>query len=290
MVFALPISIILFCITYIYLYFIFVKQKNNWNQLGKKDLKNELRSLGKMSNEENIVFSLFILLAILWIFRADITLGNFTIKGWADIFTYPQYINDGTVAILVSILLFIIPSKNIKGKFIMDWKAAEDIPWEIILLFGGGFALANGFKESGLSAWFGEQLKWLQGVHPFIIIICISFIVTFLTEMTSNTATVETFLPILASLSITLNINPLLFMLPATIAGSMAFMLPVATPPNAIVFSSKRLLISDMARTGIFLNIAGAIILSLLIYFYASYVFDIDMNVFPEWATGVHNR
>ena len=106
--------------------------------------------------------------------------------------------------------------------------------------------------------------------------------------MTSNTATVETFLPILASLSITLNVNPLLFMLPATIAGSMAFMLPVATPPNAIVFSSKRLLISDMAKTGIFLNIIGAIILSVLIYFYASYVFDIDMNVFPDWAEGVH--
>jgi solute carrier family 13 (sodium-dependent dicarboxylate transporter), member 2/3/5 len=286
--FALPFSIAMFIITFIYLYFIYVRKKINWVKIGKNDLKNELKELGKMTFEEKIVIFLFIILIILWIFRADIEIGDVIIYGWSDIFKNPKLINDGTIAILISILLFIIPSKTKKGSFIMDWKAAEDIPWEIILLFGGGFALANGFKESGLSAWFGEQLSFLNGVHPFVIILAISFIVTFLTELTSNTATVETFLPIMASLAITLNINPLLFMLAATISGSMAFMLPVATPPNAIVFSSKRLLISDMAKAGLFLNIVGAILLTVFVYYYGRIIFDIDFNIFPDWAQNIH--
>jgi sodium-dependent dicarboxylate transporter 2/3/5 len=166
----------------------------------------------------------------------------------------------------------------------MDWKAAEDIPWEIILLFGGGFALASGFKESGLSMWFGEQLMFLKGVHPLIIIFSIAIIVTFLTELTSNTATVETFLPILAGLAISIETNPLLFMLPATIAGSMAFMLPVATPPNAIIFGTRRVRITQMLKTGLFLNIIGTIVLSLIVYYFGTYIFDIDISTFPEWA------
>ena len=200
-------------------------------------------------------------------------------------FSNPKFINDGTVAIFMALLLFIIPSKKEKGTFLMDWKAAEDIPWEIILLFGGGFALASGFKESGLSMWFGEQLMFLKGVHPLIIIFSIALIVTFLTELTSNTATVETFLPILAGLAISIETNPLLFMLPATIAGSMAFMLPVATPPNAIIFGTRRVRITQMIKTGLFLNIVGTIVISLMVYFVATQIFDIDLNGFPTWAT-----
>jgi sodium-dependent dicarboxylate transporter 2/3/5 len=166
----------------------------------------------------------------------------------------------------------------------MDWKAAEEIPWEIILLFGGGFALASGFKESGLSLWFGHQLVWLRGMHPLILILCISFLVTFLTEITSNTATVETLLPILAGLAVSIETNPLLFMLPATIAGSLAFMLPVATPPNAIVFGSKRISVIQMAKTGFFLNIIGIIMVSVITYYFGSFIFDIVEGVFPEWA------
>ncbi len=238
--------------------------------------------------EEKVLLVAFVVLALLWFLRADIVLGTFTIPGWERLFAHPAYFNDGTVAIFVAVLLFIIPSKKKKGEFIMDWKAAEDIPWEIILLFGGGFALATGFKESGLSAWFGEQLKWLQGVHPLIIIVSISFLVTFLTEVTSNTATVETLLPMLAGLAISIEVNPLLFMLPATIAGSMAFMLPVATPPNAIVFGTRRLKIYQMAETGLIINLVGVIIVSLVTYYLGTIIFGIESGVFPVWAKGVH--
>jgi sodium-dependent dicarboxylate transporter 2/3/5 len=211
-------------------------------------------------------------------------IGEFKIPGWSNLFDYPQFFNDGTVAIFVSVVLFMIPSKTQPGTFLMDWKAAEEIPWEIILLFGGGFALASGFKESGLSLWFGHQLEWLGGMHPLILIICISFLVTFLTEITSNTATVETLLPILAGLAVSIETNPLLFMLPATIAGSLAFMLPVATPPNAIVFGSKRITVIQMAKTGFFLNIIGIILVSVITYYFGTFIFDIVEGVFPEWA------
>lgn len=226
----------------------------------------------------------FVALALLWFFRADISLGFLTIPGWSNLFPYPKYFNDGTVAIFIALVLFLIPSRERPGEFLMDWERAQDIPWEIILLFGGGFALASGFKESGLSNWFGEQLIWLKDVHPLVLIAAISFLVTFLTEVTSNTATVETLLPVLAGLAVSIEVNPLLFMLPATISGSLAFMLPVATPPNAIIFGTKRLQIIQMARTGFVLNLIGIVVVALLTYYLGVYVFGIDVNLFPEWA------
>lgn len=123
----------------------------------------------------------------------------------------------------MAIILFLIPSKMEQGKRLMDWKTAAKLPWNIILLFGGGFALASGFKESGLSLWFGEQLSGIADFHPIIIIFIIAMGMTFLTELTSNTATTEMLLPVLAGLSVAVDINPLLFMLPATISASMAF-------------------------------------------------------------------
>ena len=144
--------------------------------------------------------------------------------------------------------------------------------------------MATGIKESGLSQWFGEQMIWLKDIHPILIVLTITAIITFLTEITSNTATVETFLPVLAGLAISVEINPLLFMLPATIAGSLAFMLPVATPPNAIVFGTKRLQIIDMSRTGFFLNIVGIMIVTLATYYLGTFIFEIQLDTFPLWA------
>ena len=166
----------------------------------------------------------------------------------------------------------------------MDWKTAEKLPWEIILLFGGGFALANGFKASGLSTWFGNELMFLGNISPFLLIIIISLLVTFLTEITSNTATVETLLPILAGIAISLDINPLLLMIPATVSGSFAFMLPVATPPNAIIFGTKRVSILMMAKTGFVLNLIGIVVVALVTYYWGMNVFGIDVNVVPPWA------
>ncbi len=281
--FAFPISVVLFVILYVYLYVVFIRKSGGWKQIDKVVLVEEHKDMGAVSYEEKVVGIVFVMLALLWFFRSDITIGAIHMKGWAHLFSHPKYLNDGTVAVLMAIVLFVIPSKKNKGEYLMDWKAAEDIPWEIILLFGGGFALASGFKTSGLSNWFGEQLMWFKGVHPLLIIFIIAVLITFLTELTSNTATVQTFLPILAGLAVSVETHPLLFMLPATIAGSMAFMLPVATPPNAIVFGTRRLRITHMARTGFILNIVGAIVLSLFVYYYGMYIFGMDLGALPDW-------
>jgi sodium-dependent dicarboxylate transporter 2/3/5 len=285
--YAFPIAVVLFLILFVYLYVVFVKRKGGWKSLSRNEIRQDYAALGKPIFEEKVLFVAFVSLALLWFFRADIVIGNFRIPGWSNLFQTPNFFNDGTVAIFIAILLFAIPSKAQPGTFLMDWKAAEAIPWEIILLFGGGFALASGFKESGLSTWFGEQLQFLRGVHPLVLIVCISFLVTFLTEVTSNTATVETLLPILAGLAISIETNPLLLMLPATIAGSLAFMLPVATPPNAIIFGSKRVTIIQMAKTGFFLNLIGILIVSLVTYYFGTLVFDIVEGVLPDWASGI---
>ncbi len=285
LVFALPLSAVLLLITYIYLYNVFFKNVTNDFNMGKKIVETEYHSLGKMSYEERWVLFLFVSLALLWLFRRPVNLGFVHLHGWSELFANPKWITDGNIAIAIGILLFLIPAKNTrKSTFLMDWHTAERIPWGIILLFGGGFALASGFKESGLSQFIGQELTGLQNLHPILIVLIIVITITFLTELTSNTATVETFLPILAAMSVAVRVNPLFLMIPATIAASFAFMLPVATPPNAIVFGSKKLTINDMVKTGFWLNIIGISILTLTAYFYMSWIFDINLNDFPLWA------
>lgn len=282
--FALPVSITVFAIAWSYLYLVFKPPGSQWAQVSKQTFRNQITEMGPMKYEEKVILVHFIMVALLWLFRSDIDLGNFTIPGWSGLFPDQNYINDGTVAIIVSIMLYVLPSgKNTSGR-IMNWQSTEKLPWNIVLLFGGGFALASGFKESGLSGWFGEQLVWVADYNPILVIFTIAILMTFLTELTSNTATTEMILPILAGIAISTETNPLLFMIPATLSGSMAFMLPVATPPNAIVFGTNRLQVMQMARNGIILNIIGAIVITLMTYWLGSLVFDITPGVFPTWA------
>lgn len=282
--FALPISFVIFVIVWVYLYLVF-RPKTSWkDKMRNIDFKVEYKKLGRASYEEKVVFVLFVLLAFLWLSRSGIAIGDFIIPGWSSLLKEPSYFNDGTVAIAISIILFIIPAKSKKGARLMDWATASKIPWNIVLLFGGGFALATGFKESELSLWFGEQLSGIAGFHPILIILIIALGMTFLTELTSNTATTEMLLPVLAGLSVSIDVNPLLFMIPATISASMAFMLPVATPPNAIVFGSNRITVMQMAKNGFILNIIGAIVITLFTYYWGMVIFGIDMGTMPEWA------
>lgn len=274
-IFALPVSLILFGITWVYLFLSFRPKKGEWIDIDRDTFHNQLKEMGKTGFEEKVVFVTFALLALLWIFRADLTIGTTVIPGWSSIFPIASFINDGTVAIFMALILFIIPSRSEKGAKILDWPTASKLPWQILLLFGGGFALATGFKESGLSLWFGGQLAGVASLHPILIIFVISLFITFLTELTSNTATTEMILPILAGIAITTNINPLLLMIPATMSASMAFMLPVATPPNAIIFGTSRITVGQMAKTGLFLNLVGAVIITLMMYFWGSFVFNI---------------
>lgn len=283
LLFGLPLSVVFLLITWILLYLMYRPGSKEWVPIDRDTFKNQLQSSGKTTYEEKVVFFVFVLLAILWLFRADLNFGIFQLRGWAGLFPEDQSISDGTVAIFMAIILFLLPSRNEPDKKILDWSTASKMPWHILLLFGGGFALASGFKESGLSLWFGDQLNWVASYHIIIIIFVISIIITFLTELTSNTATTEMVLPILAGIAISAGIHPLLLMVPATISASMAFMLPVATPPNAIVFSTSRLSMAQMARTGIILNLTGAIVITLMVYFWGSYIFNIDSSTLPVW-------
>ncbi|MFA3782427.1 DASS family sodium-coupled anion symporter [Melioribacteraceae bacterium 4301-Me] len=235
-------------------------------------IKSEKKSLGKMSFEEKAVAVVFILTSLLWIFRVELNLGFAKIPGWSQLFSKSNMIDDGTVAITMGVILFLIPVKNYQSgeNFILSETAIRKIPWEIILLFGGGFALADGFVKSGLSELIGNQFAGLKHFPVVMLIAAVCLVIVLLTELTSNTATAQIVLPILASLSIELNINPFLLMIPATIAASMAFMLPVATPPNAIVFGSQRLKVFDMLKVGIVLDLIGVVIMTVFIYFYLS--------------------
>jgi sodium-dependent dicarboxylate transporter 2/3/5 len=197
----------------------------------------------------------------------------------------PDFIDDGTVAIMVAMLLFLIPARSEKARRLMNWRTASKLHWGIVLLFGGGFALAAGFEESGLSIWIGDRLAGLSQFPAMGMVAGICGSLTFLTELTSNTATTQIVLPILGSLAGAIHVNPLLLMIPATISASCAFMLPVATPPNAIVFGSGEVTMESMIKAGIFLNLIGIVLITAYIFAVGTFSFGVDLGMFPDWAT-----
>jgi len=275
MIFAMPAGLAFFLFAWGFIFFRFRNRHQGKQIIEKSELTFQYRALGKPGFEEKVVLVDFIILALLWLTRSDISIGQVTIPGWSSLFAHPKYLNDGTVAMVMAIILFLVPSKNDPGKPVLDWKTARGLPWGIVLLFGGGFALAGGFKESGLSLWMGNQLQFVVRFHPILVIGVIAIFMTFLTELTSNTATTQIILPVLAGLAVASHTNPLLYMLPATLSASMAFMLPVATPPNAIIFGTNRIRISQMVRTGLIMNLAGAVIITTTVYFMARWIFGV---------------
>lgn len=259
-------------------------------ELPRQVLDDEHKELGKMSYEEKVVMAVFCLTAILWIFRSDLSMGAFTIPGWAGLLPFGDLIDDGTIAVSMALVLFFIPARHsdeqddAHGK-ILDTSVFARIPWHIILLFGGGFALAKGFQTSGLSDWVGGKFAGLEGAPVPVIVGTIIAGITFLTELTSNTATTEMILPLLASIATAAKIHPLLLMIPAALAASCAFMMPVATPPNAIVFGSGRISIPQMVKAGLIINVISIIVLSALFLLIGPAVFDIEAGSMPEWAS-----
>ncbi|NXB21021.1 S13A2 protein, partial [Rhagologus leucostigma] len=260
-------------------------------------IKEESKKLGKMKFAEIEVLILFILLVLLWFTREP---GFF--PGWATVLFNKDgtsYVTDATVALFISILLFILPSgfshqdrdeeqTGGRARFrapppLLDWKAVQEkMPWNIVFLLGGGFALAKGSEESGLSVWLGTKLTPLESIpHPAIAFLLCLLIATF-TECTSNVATTTLFLPIVASMAEAICLNPLYVMLSCTLSASLAFMLPVATPPNAIVFSYGQLRVIDMAKAGFVLNILGVLAITLAMNTWASSLFQ--LHTFPTWA------
>jgi solute carrier family 13 (sodium-dependent dicarboxylate transporter), member 2/3/5 len=269
MLIGIPVVVVFLPFTWLYLSFIGTPLKSIQISDSKKIMRRELMALGKMGMGEKLTLAVFILTSIGWIFRKDIELGSFNLRGWGSLTGIGDYVNDSTVAMFGALLLFILPTSMKKVDFVLNWEWAKKIPWGILVLFGGGLALSEGFKQSGLDLWIGKAFSSISNTKPIVLIISICLLLTFLTEITSNIATISMFLPILAAMSLSLHVNPLSVMIPATISASCAFMMPVATPPNAIVFGSGYLTIQDMAKMGLAMNLAGVIIITLLMYLVA---------------------
>jgi sodium-dependent dicarboxylate transporter 2/3/5 len=221
-------------------------------------LAEERRSLGPASRGEKVVAVVFALTAFAWIMRDPKDFGVFTVPG---ITSFAPSVLDSTIAIAAAAALFLIPIDWKKGVFAMDWEHARQIPWGVLVLFGGGLSLARAMAESGLAAWIGGGVAELAGVPTMVIFLAVAVLFIFLTEITSNTATATMAMPVIAGAAVGLSMEPLTLMAAAALSCSMAFMLPVATPPNAIVFASDYLTIPQMAKAGLWMNmIAVAIV------------------------------
>lgn len=285
LIMAFPLSLVMLGIIWILLTKVFFRIPPKL-KVDRAIVDKEYKELGPMSFEEKGVLTVFFLTAILWIFRKKLNLGILAIPGWSQLLPYPKLIDDGTVALFMAMILFLVPTRrrDAETPTLMSVDVFKKIPWHIVLLFGGGFALAKGFQVTGLSTLIGNKFAGLAGVPPYLMINIICGTLTFLTELTSNTATTEMVLPILASVAIAMKTNPLLLMIPATLSASCAFMMPVATPPNAIVFGSGRIKVIEMAKVGFFINIIGVLVISSIFYIIGTAIFSIETGVFPEWA------
>ncbi len=224
---------------------------------GRQVIRQELAKLGRVTRGEWTVLSVFCLVALGWVFRPLIT-GADLVRQWLPILSR---LDDTTLAMTGAIALFAIPINLRQGVFAMDWQHAMKLPWGVLLLFGGGFSLADAVAQSQLADWIGTRISILSGIPILALIIVVSAMILLLTELTSNTPTAAAFLPILYGVAEGMQTPPMLFLVPATLAASCAFMLPVATPPNAIVFGSGHVTMKDMVRAGVWLNLLGLILI-----------------------------
>ena len=270
--FGVPIAIPLLVIAWLYLTKFAFKFKQKEFPGGKEEINRLLVLIGPMKREEKLVSSIFVLTAFCWITRSFILQEFF------------PFIDDTIIAMTAGILLFVVPASDFKKRLI-TWEDAVKLPWGIILLFGGGMALAAGFQITGLASWLGAQMSVFQGLSLLVLVFVIITLVNFFTEFTSNLATTAMLLPILAPIAISLNMNPYMLMVACTIAASCAFMMPVATPPNAVVFGSGYLRIPDMIKSGIWMNIISILFLTLMVYYFLPIIWDFNLTDFSQFTT-----
>ena len=218
------------------------------------------RDLGAMSRGERVVLTVFLLAALSWIARP--LLVQVQIGGIHPL----AGLSDPVIAMVAALALFVVPVDVKRRVFVMNWETAVKLPWGILLLFGGGLSLAAAIRANGVGEYIGHQLAFLSGIPTLLLVMAVIALVIFLTELTSNTATTATFIPILAALSPVFDLHPYMLIVPAAIAASCAFMLPVATPPNAIIFGSGHVTIQQMIRAGFWLNLTGVVLITLLVY------------------------
>lgn len=268
-IFGFPISITLLIFCWLYLTRIAYRFEQNEFPGGRKEIERLKKELGPISYEEKRVVIVFALAGFCWISR------SFLLQ------IFLPAIDDTIIAIFFGLLLFVLPSKK-ENKALLNWKDTVQLPWGIIILFGGGMALAKAFETSGLAFWLGELMTAFGGLPLFVLILLFVTAVNFLTEISSNLATTAMLLPILAPLALEVDVHPFGLMVGAAIAASCAYMLPVATPPNAVVFGSGYLKVPDMVSRGIAMNIFSILFITLMVYFLLPLFWEIDLSIFPE--------
>ncbi|XP_055974543.1 solute carrier family 13 member 1 [Sorex fumeus] len=307
-VLSFPAAIIILILSWIWLQWLFLgfnikemfkcgKTKTVKQKACADVIKQEYQKLGPMRYQEIVTLVLFIIMAVLWFSRDP----GF-VSGWSVLFSeYPGFATDSTVALLIGLLFFLIPAKRLTkttsaGEIVVfdyspliTWKEFQSfMPWDIAILVGGGFALADGCEESGLSKWMANQLSPLGSLPGWLIILISCLLVTSLTEVASNPATITLLLPILAPLAEAIQMNPLYILIPSTLCTSFSFLLPVSNPPNAIVFSYGHLKVIDMVKAGIGVNIIGVAVVMLGMFTWISPMFD--LHTYPSWAPIISNE
>lgn len=261
MLVGVPLSVVMMAIAWFLLVKVMFKPEIDKIPGGRELIRDELAKLGPMSTGEKLVLAMFVLAAVSWI-------------SLPLIFEEPP-ISDEGIAMAVGLLLFLIPGGANRGVRLLDWDTAEKLPWGVLLLFGGGLALSAQFSESGLTEWIGTTTSGL-GVLPTVLVVAIfAAIILFLTELTSNTATAATFVPVVGGVAMGLNLDPLLLTIPVALAATCAFMLPVATPPNAVAFGSGYVTVAQMVKGGLWLNVIGIVLITATVYLLAVPVFGI---------------
>ncbi len=271
--FGFPISVLLLTLSWFYLTRVAFRFQQATFPGGKEEINQQVRKLGTIGYEEKMVLLVFACTGIAWITRPYLA-------------TWLGGLDDTMIAVIAGVLLFVIPAGKREDRALLTWEEAVKLPWGILLLFGGGLAIAEGFKTTGLAAWIGEQMTLMDGVALLLIMLVLVAAINFLTEITSNLATTAMMLPTLASFAFAIDIHPYMLMVGATVAASCAFMLPVATPPNAVVFGSGYLSIPDMVRTGIWLNLLSILLLTMITYGLLPLLWGFAPEGFPAaWAT-----
>lgn len=269
MMFGVPLVVALLLSTWFYL--VSVRYKVSFRELpgGEELIQEKRKGLGRMSFEEKTVLIVFLSVAFMWVTRSFI---------WQD---FIPGITDGIIAIIATVVLFTLPAKSNDDTNILQWKDSVKLPWGILLLFGGGLAIAAGFVETGLSEWIGQQLRVIENADLIIVTILVTTLVLFLTEITSNAATATMILPVIAALALSIGVHPYALMVPCAMAANCAFMLPVGTPPNAIMFGTGKIRISEMVKTGFWVNAFALVLIVVSALYLMPTLWGIDVETIP---------
>jgi len=280
MVFGIPLSLITLVAGWLMLTRMLFPMGGFTLSDGQAVIDEEIEKLGPMTRAEKKIVIVGCIIAVCWLSRGFLANAAFVLK----LMPHFRYISDATIGIAGALMLFAIPTDFKKGQFLLDWKTAVKIPWDVILLFGGGLAIANGFTRTELAAFIAGHLGALEGTSLLVFVGVVVLITIFLTEITSNTATATLLVPIMGSAAIAMGVHPFATIIGACVAASYAFMLPVATPPNAVVFGSGCVSIRQMARAGVWINVLGTILITIFVVYLLPLLWGIDLSMVPDWA------